>query len=80
MDPADSASDLLREIWRNRYSLWPAGVPDDPVDVIDLEKIANLRGYRGKQFRERPIAFWLAGDQYQELLWDLRERTGEFGH
>lgn len=54
--------------------------PDDPVDVIDLEKIANLRGYRGKQFRERPIAFWLAGDQYQELLWDLRERTGEFGH
>ncbi len=181
MDPADAASDLLRQIWRNRHALWPAGVPDDPVDIIDLEKVAHLFGYRievvpeipnwppnrklalagivdparklitlseqfggqsmrftaaheighvrfdrGRQFRERPIegpreqlqdpierradrfaasllmpgrllldrvaeiagdvpvtmndetAFWLAGDQYQELLWDLSDRTGEF--
>lgn len=44
--PAEQkAYELLVEIWKNRSNLWPEGVPQDPIDMIDLSVAAMAIGY-----------------------------------
>ncbi len=43
--PADAARALHKEIWRNRRVLWPDGVPENPVDMLDPEIAIRCLGY-----------------------------------
>jgi len=43
--PAEAARYLQEEIWRNRNALWPDGIPDDPVDMLDPEIAMRAIGY-----------------------------------
>ena len=43
--PAAAARYVQEEIWRNRNLLWPDGVPDDPVDMLDPEIAMRCIGY-----------------------------------
>lgn len=38
--------DLQRQLWRDRYQLWNANPPTNPVDVLDIEKALGLVGFR----------------------------------
>lgn len=37
---------LQKRIWRRRYELWPDGVPDDPVELLDPAVALNLAGFK----------------------------------
>ncbi|MEW8073660.1 MAG: ImmA/IrrE family metallo-endopeptidase [Candidatus Thiodiazotropha sp.] len=42
----EQAARMLQEnIWRRRYELWPDGVPDDPVELLDPAIALDLLGF-----------------------------------
>ena len=54
MNPVEAAYCLLGQVWRKRLELWPHGIPDDPVDLIDPRKVASLLGYSFEVVSEIP--------------------------
>lgn len=42
---AASARDLQLRIWKKRHSVWPRGVPIDPVEMLDPAIAAAILGY-----------------------------------
>lgn len=40
-----AVSGLHRLIWDNKQELWPRGIPQDPVDLLDPRAAAELLGY-----------------------------------
>ena len=41
-----AVSGLHRRIWDSKQGLWPRGVPQDPVDMLDPRAAAELLGYK----------------------------------
>lgn len=42
---ANAASQLRRQIYKNRHDLWPGRVPLDPVEMLDPTVAAKFHGY-----------------------------------
>lgn len=42
----EAARQLAHAIWHQKEALWPDGVPDDPVALLNPEKAFQLLGYR----------------------------------
>lgn len=63
--PAEVARRLQEAIWQNREAIWPDGVPEDPVTMLD-PKVA-IRGIGFNFYEEETLGQFFTGGEKSEI-------------